>query len=137
MAMKHFFVGVKAVIVQDDKVLLVRGDKPGRDFWDTPGGRIDDDESILETLDRELHEELPNINSYKAGKILHAHRVHRDIVDDVSLVLLFHEVTDVTFDGDPVVSEEHTQAAWLPIEEVLEDEHTIESVRAALQSLSK
>lgn len=137
MAMKHFFVGVKAVIVQDGKVLLVRGDNPGRDFWDTPGGRIDDDESILETLDRELHEELPNIASYRAGKVLHVHRVHKDIVDDVSLVLVFHEVTDVTFNGDPQVSEEHTEAAWLPIDEVIQDSRTVESVRAALETLRK
>ncbi len=133
MPMKTFFVGVKAVIVKDGKALLVRGDIPGRDFWDTPGGRIDDDESIAQTLDRELHEELPNIQSYTVGRLVYAERIHRDINGNVSLVLLFHEVNDVVFDGDPQVSQEHTEAKWIPLDEAIET--SVSSVSGALKQI--
>jgi ADP-ribose pyrophosphatase YjhB (NUDIX family) len=113
--MKHFFVGVKAVIVRDDKVLLVRGDAP-RDFWDTPGGRVDDDENIMQTLDRELHEELPNITNYTMNRLVHAERIHRDVEGELSLVLLFYLV-EAEFDGEPQISEEHTEIRWIPLEE--------------------
>jgi ADP-ribose pyrophosphatase YjhB (NUDIX family) len=117
--------------VRDGKVLLVRH-ATKRDFWDTPGGRIDDDETILQTLDRELHEELPNITDYEVKKLVHAHRVHRDIDGEVSLVLLFHQVV-AEFDGEPQISEEHTEVRWFTLEEA--QEIAAESVQAALRKL--
>lgn len=134
MAMKHFFVGVKAVITKGGTVLLVRG-QGQRSFWDTPGGRIDDNESIMETLDRELHEELPNIESYQVERLLYAHRVNKDIEDNVSLVLVFWHVSNVIFDGKPQISEEHVEVAWIPITQALTDPEVSESVRAALELL--
>lgn len=134
MAMKHFFVGIKAVITKGGRVLLVKDNSEwGR--WDRPGGRIDDDESMLETLDRELHEELPNIQSYAVDKVLYAHRVHKDIKDDVSLVLVFWQVSDVIFDSKPQISDEHTEVAWMSIAEAAYNPEVSESVRAALQNL--
>ncbi len=115
MSMKTFFVGAKALIIRDGNVLLVRG-TGNRDFWDVPGGRIDDDENILQTLDRELHEELPNIKNYTVDRLVHAERIHRNVEGDVSLVLLFHLV-EAEFDGEPQISEEHTEAAWFSLEE--------------------
>lgn len=44
MAIQHFHVGVKAAIVQDDRLLLVKHATEG--FWDLPGGRIDGQESL-------------------------------------------------------------------------------------------
>jgi 8-oxo-dGTP diphosphatase len=131
MAMKTFFVGVKSIIVRDGKVLLVRH-ATKRDFWDTPGGRIDDDETILQTLERELREELPNVTNFEVKRLVHAHRIPRDIEGEVSLVLLFHEVA-AEFDGEPQISEEHTEARWFTLEQA--QEVAAESVAAALRKL--
>jgi len=49
-------VAVKAIIIKDKKVLLVRDDP--EDKWGFPGGGIDYGESAPEALVRELHEEL-------------------------------------------------------------------------------
>ena len=49
----RFRVCVYGVIVHDDKILLT----PWRDGWDFPGGGMEVDETITETLDREIHEE--------------------------------------------------------------------------------
>lgn len=61
--MKTFYVGIKGVIVNDGKVLMLRANAAlgRRDIWEIPGGRIDDEENIEQTLRRELQEELPNI----------------------------------------------------------------------------
>ena len=96
---KTFYVGVKGVVVKDDKVLVVKGGE-GRDFWEVPGGRIDDNESLHETLRRELAEEVPNIQNIQIGEVLDAFRVHRDIDGEVSLTLIFFKVA-ADFDGDP------------------------------------
>ena len=109
--MKHFNVGIKALIVRDNKVLLVkRIDDPP--YWEVPGGRIDDDEAIEQTLERELHEELPNIESYTVHGIVGAFRLHKDIKPDLSLFLVFYKVTASFTGGEPELSEEHNEFTW-------------------------
>lgn len=118
MAMKTFYVGVKGVITDGDKVLMVRDERSGEGMWDVPGGRIDDDEDILQTLDRELHEELPNIQQYEVGRLLDTYRLHKDIAEGISLVLLFYEIKNATFEGTPQLSEEHTAVSWISVSEM-------------------
>ena len=108
-------------MVKDDKVLLVKGNKQ-RDFWEVPGGRIDGTESIEETLKRELKEEIANVRNIKIGNILAAYRVQHDIADDISLILIFYEVT-ADFDGEPQLSEEHEEWKWATKEEALKLVH--------------
>jgi ADP-ribose pyrophosphatase YjhB (NUDIX family) len=48
-------VGVKAVVIKDDSVLLV---KEGSDLWDFPGGGLEHEETIHSGLLREASEEL-------------------------------------------------------------------------------
>ncbi len=49
----------QAVIIQDDKVLLIRGfqKQRGRSFWLLPGGHTEGEETIEECLVREMREE--------------------------------------------------------------------------------
>lgn len=81
-----------------------------------PGGRIDDDESIEQALHRELREELPNISSIVLEEVLDAQRLHKDLEDDLSLVLVFYKVT-ADFDGEPELSDEHVAYRWCNKEE--------------------
>lgn len=129
--MKQFFVGVKAVIVQNDKILLLK-DTSRPDFWDMPGGRIDDNETIEQALLRELREELPSHREPKIGKLLNAYRIPGSIKDDLGLVLLFYKV-DVTFRGDFTLSSEHSEHAWLTVDEALA--RGSEAVRSTLRLL--
>ena len=121
MSEKRFFVGVKGVIIRDDKVLLIKANKQleGRDHWEVPGGRIDGDETIEQALRRELSEEVPNIKDISVHEVLHAHRIERDIKDDTSLVLVFYRVA-ADFDGEPQLSEEHVEARWVTLEQARE-----------------
>ena len=74
-------VRVSAIIVRDGKVLLIHRKKPGKEYWVFPGGGVEDDETLEETLVREVKEEtnLDVLNYKKAfvapfsqlGKIEH------------------------------------------------------------------
>ena len=134
MAMKTFYVGVKGVVIHEGKVLLLRADggKGRRDIWEMPGGRIDDDENLHQTLTRELHEELANIKDINIGRILHATRLPWDIDGTNSLTLVFFRV-DATFEGDPQLSDEHMDWRWCTLEQARElaNEFTLPAIEAA------
>ena len=108
MSLKRLYAGIKGIVVRDDGRVLLLRTVQGKTFWDVPGGRIDDDEDVLQTLDRELHEELPNLKYYRVDSLLHVERVHRDIEDDTSLLLVFYLIKDTIFDGEPQLGEEHS-----------------------------
>ncbi len=115
--MKTFYVGVKGAIVRGSQVLLLK--KAGEDLWEAPGGRIDDDETIHQALERELREEVPNIASIQIGDIIGAHRVPKDIDGNKSLVLIYY-VVQADFDGEPELSEEHEDYMWANRDEALQ-----------------
>jgi 8-oxo-dGTP diphosphatase len=127
--MKTFYVGIKGVIIKDNKVLLIKA-ADGKGFWETPGGRIDDQEAVHETLHRELKEELSNIHNVEIHEILDAYRVPRDIDGGKSLVLVFYRVT-ADFVGNPELSHEHTDWKWVKKDEALRLVH--ESCKVAIQ----
>lgn len=135
MSMKEFYVGVKGVIRREDKVLLLHGSGE-RNFWDVPGGRIDDDEAILDTLQRELAEELLSLKAYDIGRLLDVQRVHRDITGRTSLVLVFYEIINPIFAGDIDLSDEHDYYAWVDIADVVNDESVSDAVRKMLKIIT-
>lgn len=114
MGMKNFFVGAKAVILNDADEILLLHSKKG--YWELPGGRIDDDETIEQALIRELHEELINIVSIEIREIVHAVRMPFDLKDNLGLVLVFYKVV-ADFKGDVEVGDEHDDYDWTSLAE--------------------
>jgi 8-oxo-dGTP diphosphatase len=58
MSSREIVLGVGAVVLVDDKVLLVkRGKAPCRGCWAIPGGHVEYGESLAEAAKRELYEE--------------------------------------------------------------------------------
>ena len=60
-----FYVGIKALIIKDKKILLLSSGKEELSstmrkqiFWDLPGGKMEAGEQVEETLKREVSEEL-------------------------------------------------------------------------------
>lgn len=118
MAIKVFNVGIKAAIVKDNKILLV---KHTAGYWDFPGGRIDDDESIEQTLRREISEETPNAKVNSIGEAICAYRIPGDAFEDGrGLVLIVYRVDADFPDGHVEISDEHTEVWWATFDEALE-----------------
>ncbi len=131
--MKKFNVGIKGVVRRDDgAVLLLKKNKGDKSFWEIPGGRINDDESIEQTLRRELAEELPGIKDVHIQGLVTAHRLPFDIDDDLGLMLIYFEVTANL--PDPIqLSEEHTDHTWVKSLDELElDEGTLKALKVIL-----
>ena len=136
--MKKFYVGIKGVIVADDKILVLRSNKAQgrRDIWEMPGGRINENENIEQALRRELSEELPNVKAIEVHEILHAYRLPHDIDGENSLVLIYYRVT-ADFEGDaPTISDEHIDWQWADMEKAisLTEKHIHPAIVKALNS---
>lgn len=112
MTMKKFYVGVKGIVRDPRGYLLLGREYKSGDFWDTPGGRIDGDEDFEDTLRRELSEELPGIEVASIRSLQGAFRLHDDIEEDISLVLLYFLV-EARLPEDVVLSEEHNSYLWV------------------------
>ena len=51
-------IRVSALLQWNDRVLLCRHEKPGKEYWLLPGGGVNTGESLVDALHRELAEEL-------------------------------------------------------------------------------
>lgn len=87
-----------AIIIENNKLLLVT-DKDAEFYW-TPGGRLEGNESYLDALYRELDEEL-NVGIRSAT-------VYKDLMHDNLLAKYFL----VKLDGDPRIGNEINSFRW-------------------------
>ncbi len=111
-------VGVKSIVCVDEKCLVLQKGTGESAYWDIPGGRIDDNETLEETLRRELSEELPSMWKYTIGDVLGAYRLSKDIVDGKALVLIFYSVKAEPF--EVILSDEHSDYKWVTRDTVSE-----------------
>jgi 8-oxo-dGTP diphosphatase len=51
-------IRVSVILRREGRVLLVRQEKPGREYWLLPGGGVNAGESLVDALRRELAEEV-------------------------------------------------------------------------------
>jgi ADP-ribose pyrophosphatase YjhB (NUDIX family) len=120
MKLELFYVGIKILFVRDESVLLLkRTDPDGRKFLDIPGGRVQDGETLEETLQREVAEELPGIKDWRAIKMLHALRLKNVTPDGKPLVLIIFqgELRDEII----TLSHEHDGYIWFPTEGIVKN----------------
>ncbi|MEX0650084.1 MAG: NUDIX hydrolase [Candidatus Andersenbacteria bacterium] len=116
---EQFHVGVKGCITRSDEVLLLEAvDYKGNAHWDFPGGRVRDNETIEQTLIRELKEEIPSIISsdIQIGRVIHVGRLLQNTGDGLPLILIFFRIKTEL----PVVrlSREHTGHRWVTADDV-------------------
>lgn len=85
-------VNVRGIIFRDNKLLSQqlqpdKNEKP-RDYWCTPGGGVEDGESILQALNREMIEETGV--SPKIGRLLFVQQFYEPAKNQEQLELFFH-----------------------------------------------
>jgi len=114
-------VGVKGIIFNSNKKVLVLLKKKIQK-WDVPGGRIIKGETLLESLDRELKEEIANLNKYEVVKAFSASKI-----EAANLVLIYYKVEADLEEIE--LSEEHELYRWISYEDIdnLEKEYPIDS----------
>jgi mutator protein MutT len=108
-------VGVGAVAVHDDRLLLIRrGRGPAQGFWSVPGGRVDPGETLAEAVVRELAEEtgLEGVCGDFLGWV-------ERIDADYHFVILDFFVT-ILDPGGPVPGDDAAEVAWVPLADVAE-----------------
>lgn len=109
---KKFYVGVKAVFVRNGKVLLlrnVRGKWQGKVYWDFPGGRIHEGETIEKALRREVREEA-GIKEFTIGEIVGTYLLKTDVEYKTGLMLLMYQCE--TKEEKITLSDEHDTYEW-------------------------
>lgn len=127
MTEKLFHVGVKALIVnEEDKVLILNVNtasfKEDTPHWDIPGGRIQEGQTAIETLQREVLEEtgIEQIESadYLTGVISNIEIPVSD-TEKVGLVLVVYRVV-IPPNSNIHLSDEHTGYEWVSRAEAAE-----------------
>ncbi len=56
--MSKVVVSAKAIILNDDKFLVLKQSRPGMSYWDLPGGKLEYGETPEEAVIREVKEEV-------------------------------------------------------------------------------
>tara|TARA_B100000787_G_scaffold139215_1_gene108100 strand:- start:4731 stop:5171 length:441 start_codon:yes stop_codon:yes gene_type:complete len=105
-----FPVSVKAIIIDDNKVLCLKNE---RNEWDLAGGKINFNEDIEESLKREVKEETNlNINNFNILKPVNL------TFNDVSVIVLIYSV-NISCDSPIIISYEHSEYNFFSKSEVM------------------
>lgn len=121
------FVTVDAVVVQSGHLLLVeRGDMPGKGLLALPGGFLNQEETLLDGMIRELREEtkikVPVPVLYGKVKDRHTFDAPNRSVRGRTITTAF--LVDLGFGELPKVkgSDDAAKAMWVPFKDVLQEQ---------------
>lgn len=111
-----------AVLVEDDRVLLVRRrNPPDAGLWGYPGGRVEPGETVFAAAERELAEETGVTAEARAFLTL-IDVIRREGDDPVGRLAHHYALAAVLCArraGRPVAADDVSEAAWLPLADVL------------------
>jgi 8-oxo-dGTP diphosphatase len=121
-----FHLGIKALIRnKSGKILLMKVNKTvlkgynGETYWDIPGGRIQKDGTVEDTLRREIEEEtgiLDVSNIKPINMVLSKIRIPLDENNNVGLILSIYSC-EIPEDAEIKLSDEHSEYGWFLPEE--------------------
>lgn len=114
-----YHLGIKGLIRNAaGEILLLKVNpnklKPGQnDYWDLPGGRVQKDSTVAQTLQREIQEEtgIDSIsNIQEVGMVLSNIRIPVD-EDSVGLILGIYSC-EIPNEAEIEISDEHLEFKW-------------------------
>jgi 8-oxo-dGTP pyrophosphatase MutT (NUDIX family) len=122
---KKFHVGVKAMITNDQgQILLMKEDvskhsMPTSEYWDFPGGRMQEAETVLQTLQREVAEEtgITDVGQPEfVTAVISNHQIKLPENEVVGLVLMVYRVK-IAPEATITLSDEHLDYLWFDLPE--------------------
>lgn len=108
-------VCVGAVVQDASRLLLIRrGHGPAAGRWSLPGGRVEGGETLAEAVVRELREEtgLEALCDSLLGWVERIDAEHHFVIFDFAATVLDP--------GDPVAGSDASEAAWVPLDDVVD-----------------
>jgi len=108
--MKSFYVGVKGIVFFEDNILFLKRVRSDTYYWDSPGGRVDGDEELVDALTRELREEI-GVENVNIQDKLTFYKLPNDVENEHGLLLVYYKAEVHT---DTVkISDEHEAYKWV------------------------
>ncbi len=137
MNFKNFHIGIKAVILKDNKALVLKEILSDQvEGYDLPGGRLEEGESIERGLIRELKEEL-DLDNFVVENLLHVFERKDYNKNGSSLMLLFYKVRAQI--SEVKLSNEHINHTWVSREDletiIKNKEHINDGIIKALKKV--
>ncbi|HEU5141269.1 MAG TPA: NUDIX domain-containing protein [Bacillales bacterium] len=119
MSQKGMVLVASVSILSDDKVLMIRENKPTAfNKWNFPGGHIEYGEDILYSARREVKEETGfDVN------LTGTTGVYNFISSSNDQVILFHFIGEVTGGSLNLEEDEITDSKWIKINELIKFEN--------------
>jgi 8-oxo-dGTP diphosphatase len=126
-------VGVGAIILRDDHVLLVqRGKEPAYGKWSIPGGLVELGESLVEAVLREVKEEV-NLEVQVRDLVVALDRVILDGAGRIEYHYILLDFLCESNDGEPSPASDVLACAFVPIESLPQFDLTRGTERAILR----
>jgi len=112
-------LGVLAVVVEADQVLLVRrANPPDAGLWGYPGGKVEWGETVEAAALRELAEET-GVCAVAGAIVGHGDAISHDESGAVAFHYHLVAVQCHYREGTPQAADDALEAAWVPVQDVL------------------
>jgi 8-oxo-dGTP pyrophosphatase MutT (NUDIX family) len=109
--------GQKTFIINDEKKILImtrKNEVVYEDIWDIPGGKLEDNNSLYESIKREVKEET-GLTLTKIISVISTSKFV-GIVEDKPLI--FRNIYLSKAEGEIHLSDEHSEFKWISTEEL-------------------
>lgn len=104
-------LGVGAVIVEDDKLLVVkRGREPGQGQWAVPGGKVRRGETLAAATAREAYEETGL--RVEVGEVVWV----GELIDETHHLVLI-DLRATVLSGTLRAADDALEVAWMPVDD--------------------
>lgn len=136
---QYAIAAVGAVLLQDNKVLLVkRGYPPGLGKWSIPGGVVEAGEKLVEAAKRELKEET-GLEAEPLGILWVLNNI---VLDEEKRALYHYIIVDILFDPSTIKGAlrpggDVLDVAWFKLSELLSLEEVSSTAKRLVRRIEK
>jgi 8-oxo-dGTP diphosphatase len=113
----NVILGQKAFIINTNKEILIlkrQNSEVYNDLWDVPGGKLEEGDTLLEAISREIREET-GLKLQRIISVLSSSKFQGQASDKP---IIFRNIYLVKAEGDVVISNEHQEYKWVDVSKI-------------------